>query len=317
MSRKGEPFVSPISKRLGRSLSVAAAAALALPGAVFAGDDSGKAGKDQDGKHQVSAAGEMFATIKDGDTLVVIDDGKDDGKQREHRIKAKKGGSLDERFVGIDVRPTGPMAGGLYGITEDGGIYLIDPKNGQAELKSTSSVPLEGKSFGVDFNPVVDRLRVISDADQNLRINVDTGAALVDGTIEYAAGDRNAGTADPMATGAGYTYAPFVMGTPTPAQAASTALFDIETKRDVLATQAPPNNGTLNTIGSLNRNVRLATGFDIAGRTSFQGYGLFKLGDPDHFVLRRVSLRNGGIASRGLKLEGSYDGLAVLDGYRG
>ena len=45
---------------------------------------------------------------------------------------------------------------------------------------------LTGSQFGVDFNPVADRLRVISDSGLNLRINADTGATTTDGAINRA-----------------------------------------------------------------------------------------------------------------------------------
>jgi hypothetical protein len=44
---------------------------------------------------------------------------------------------------------------------------------------------LTGTQFGVDFNPVPDALRIVSDADQNLRITMG-GAGIVntDGTLK-------------------------------------------------------------------------------------------------------------------------------------
>ena len=35
---------------------------------------------------------------------------------------------------------------------------------------------LNGQRFGFDFNPAADRIRVVSDSDQNLRLHPDTGA---------------------------------------------------------------------------------------------------------------------------------------------
>jgi hypothetical protein len=121
---------------------------------------------------------------------------------------------------------------------------------------------LSGASFGVDFNPTVDRLRVTSDADQNLRINVDTGAATVDGALAYAAGDANAGQ-DPNVAGSAYTN--------SMAGATTTTLYGIDSARDVLVTQNPPNNGTLNTVGALGVDAGDAVGFDIApnGNTAY------------------------------------------------
>ena len=82
---------------------------------------------------------------------------------------------------------TGPRPGAdgdqgdLYGLGNAGGVYVVNAHNAKASLVSRLDVALEGTSFGVDFNPTVDRLRVISDTGQNLRANVDTGATLVDG----------------------------------------------------------------------------------------------------------------------------------------
>lgn len=84
-----------------------------------------------------------------------------------------------ETLIGIDRRPAN---GQLYGITNQGRIYILNPLTGVAVFQSQTTTPV-GSSFGVDFNPVPDRLRVVSDADQNLRINVDTGATIVDGTL--------------------------------------------------------------------------------------------------------------------------------------
>lgn len=52
------------------------------------------------------------------------------------------------------------------------------------ELKARLNVALEGRSFALDFNPTVDRLRVVSDSGQNLRIDVDTEAVAVDGFLK-------------------------------------------------------------------------------------------------------------------------------------
>ncbi len=247
-----------------------------------------------------------YATIKDDNKLVVFDR---DGNKRQYQIN-RNGIPVNQDFVGIDVRPTGPKAGGLYGLTRNGNVFVIDPRNGAARFVSRLNVALVGNSFGVDFNPEVDRLRVISDQDQNLRANVDTGATLVDGRIRYAQGDRNQGR-NPVATGAGYTYAPFSTQTPPPGD---TTLYDIETGSDFLTVQAPPNNGTLNSVGSLNRNVGPRVGFDVAGKDDYDGYGLFQEGSRAR--LYEVDLRDGDTDPKGVALYGyNYDGLAVLNGY--
>jgi hypothetical protein len=160
-----------------------------------------------------------------------------------------------ETLVGIDFRPANGM---LYGLGSASGVYLINAANASAMLVSRlnvmgMTVALNGTSFGVDFNPVPDRLRIISDAGQNLRVNVDTGATLIDGALNPAPGTG--------VTGAAYTNNDADPNT-------LTVLYDIDTTGDQLSIQAPPNNGTLNPVGKLTVNgmvqdVGLSTGFDI------------------------------------------------------
>ncbi len=103
--------------------------------------------------------------------------------------------------------------------------------------------PLTGTVFGFDFNPVVDRMRVVSDAEQNLRLNPNTGGvAGVDTNLAYAPGDLHAG-ANPTVTASAYTNN--IVG------AGVTTLYGIDVGLDVLIRQNPPNGGTLNTVGPL------------------------------------------------------------------
>ncbi len=162
---------------------------------------------------------------------------------------------------GIDFRPA---TGALYGFAQNGttgNLYTINSVTGAATFASTLSTSLSGTSFGIDFNPVPDRLRVVTDADQNLRINVDTGVTTVDTALAYAAADANVG-ANPNVIAAGYTNS-------VPGVVASTQLFVIDSTLGILALQNPPNNGTLNTIGSLGTTVGVNTPFDIEGSTGF------------------------------------------------
>src|SRR5262245_38551892 len=82
-----------------------------------------------------------------------------------------------ESMLGIDSRP---LTGQLYGLGSTNRLYVIDPASGVATPVGTGTfaVPLRGMAFGFDFDPVADRIRVVSDAGQNLRLNPDTGAVL-------------------------------------------------------------------------------------------------------------------------------------------
>jgi hypothetical protein len=169
--------------------------------------------------------------------------------------------SAGQVFRGIDIRPAD---GGLYGLSSDSRLYTINTATGTATaIGASGQFLLNGNSFGFDFNPTVDRIRVTSNLDQNLRLNPSNGAlAAVDGALAYAAGDVNAG-ANPNIVGSAYTNS--FNG------ATTTTLYDIDSLLDVLVTQNPPNNGTLNTVGSLGFNTGENVGFDIlsSGNAAF------------------------------------------------
>jgi hypothetical protein len=167
-----------------------------------------------------------------------------------------------ERIVGIDVRPA---TGELFAVSDASTIYVVDPATGAATAIGGSFMPIiDGDLLGFDFNPTVDRIRLVDDGGQNLRLNPetgqigsnpDTGAPTIDGETAYAATDSSAG-ARPTLTGAGYTN--------SVADAESTRLYVIDTAQDVLAIQDPPNDGVLWTVGSLGVDLDGPVGFDIA-----------------------------------------------------
>ena len=168
---------------------------------------------------------------------------------------------VDEKFIGIDyrLRTTMTNSGKLYGLTNKGNLYTINTDTGLASLitalkpaTGSSFTTLDGTSFAVDFNPTADRLRVISNNGQNLRINVDTGDTIKDGDIN--------GISEAKVTAAAYTNS-FA----TPISTLATELFDLDQTGKTLTKQNPPNAGTLNLIGNLGINLGMDNGFDIAG----------------------------------------------------
>ena len=168
---------------------------------------------------------------------------------------ALTGLQADEQIVGLDVRPADKQ---LVALASTSRLYRIDGASGAATaIGSASFVPaFAGTSLGFDFNPTVDRIRVTSDARQNLRLHPDTGAtAAVDGQLAYAAGDAGAGST-PRIVGSAYTN--------SVAGATTTHLFDLDAGRDALVLQNPPNNGTLGTVGSLGIDLGDNAGFDIS-----------------------------------------------------
>jgi hypothetical protein len=196
--------------------------------------------------------------------------------------------------VGIDVRPADGM---LYAVTADGGIYTVDAKTGAATMKAKLSETLKPGTISVDFNPVADRMRIISSDGTNLRVNVDDGKATVDGALKYKDGDAQAGKT-PKVIAAAYTNS----SNPKPA---ATALYDIDDTGHLLS-QAPPNDGVLNTIGMLGVKVEGPVAFNIVNKGEDNAAWLVTGG-----TLYSVDLKTGKATSAG-KLEGVVGNLTDI-----
>lgn len=200
-----------------------------------------------------------------------------------------------ESVRGIDYRPA---TGELFALGSFGRIYRLNPITGVATFVGTLTTPLAGNDFGFDFNPVPDRIRITSDAEQNLRANPADGTNVIDGALAYATGDPNNG-ADPNIVASAYTN--------SFAGATTTTLYNIDSVLDILTTQNPPNNGTLNTVGSLGINVSGDAGFDIgSGNTALAA---FQLVGSTSSSLYSVNLTNGATS-----LIGNFGAGIVLRG---
>ena len=79
----------------------------------------------------------------------------------------------NESILGIDFRP---LNGQLYGLGSTSRLYTINTSSGVATaVGGQFSTLLSGFSFGFDFNPMADAIRVVSETNQNLVINPNTG----------------------------------------------------------------------------------------------------------------------------------------------
>ncbi|NJL22752.1 MAG: DUF4394 domain-containing protein [Leptolyngbyaceae cyanobacterium SM1_3_5] len=162
-----------------------------------------------------------------------------------------------ESLRGIDFRPNN---GQLFGLGSTNRLYSIDLSSGAAtQIGQPFVVPLNGTSFGFDFNPSADRIRVVSDAGQNLRLNPDTGA-VVDSNLGTPSievdGSLNGATNSIAAT----AYTESFGGATT---ARLTRQFGINTTTDQLFEQNPFNAGTQILVGSLNVDFSPSNGFDV------------------------------------------------------
>ncbi|MGW6414813.1 DUF4394 domain-containing protein [Streptomyces sp. NPDC055055] len=182
----------------------------------------------------------------------------------------------DDKLVGIDFRV---QNGKLYGVGDQGGVYTVN-SNAKAAKVSQLTVALQGRYFGVDFNPAANRLRIISDTSQNLRHNIDDPAAPRTTTVDGMLTNPTM----PPSTALGVTGAAYANNDLDAATA--TSLFDIDTTNDRVSLQSPANTGTLAPTGALGVNAGPSAGFDIyyqASNSSNRGFAALSTGGKQRF----------------------------------
>ncbi|MBP7661655.1 MAG: DUF4394 domain-containing protein, partial [Burkholderiaceae bacterium] len=179
-------------------------------------------------------------------------------------------------LVGIDFRVA---RGQLFALSDRGRLYRIDTATAAlTPVGSGIGTELHGNQFGVDFNPTVDRIRVVSDTGQNLRVHPDTGAAVDadpqspglqrDGTLAFAADDPNAGRA-PRIVAAAYTYnKENEKITTNYALDARSASLVIQGSIEGATPVVSPNTGRLRTVGPLGAGGFEQASFDISDLTN-------------------------------------------------
>jgi hypothetical protein len=167
----------------------------------------------------------------------------------------------DTALVGIDFRIQDKK---LYGVGNRGGIYTINTNTAAATLTpapvSRLTVDLAGTSFGVDFNPAANALRIVSNTGQNLRhpfAGPMAGQTQTDGRLNYPVPGGTPVTATGI-TGAAYTNNDIDSNT-------GTTLFNIDTSMNQVVIQSPPNAGSLVATGKLTiyPDPDMPLGFDI------------------------------------------------------
>ncbi len=167
--------------------------------------------------------------------------------------------AANETFVGFDVRPADSTligvsnAGRLYRINTDGTTTMIAQLAAAASDGTDPFMALDGTSFGVNFNPVPDRLRVVSNTGQNLRIDVSNGATVTDSTLSSI----------------NVTATTYTNSFPS---ACRTVLYYINTTTNQLLSTLNPNLGMLTTVGNLTINGNPIT-------ATVSGFEVFTLSD--------------------------------------
>jgi hypothetical protein len=187
--------------------------------------------------------------------------------------------------VAIDSRPaTGDLIGlGVNGNTAT--LYQIDPGSGAATLIGSAIVnTIAGAtSYGADFNPTVDRLRVVNNLASdggggnanNFRLNPNSGAlAAIDPDLDHTGLPGGNANAPEVAV----AYTNNVDG------AAATTLLGILSGGDrlVLNGGAGPGFSTLQNVGLLAVDTSNNAGFDIGGSPE-QGFAILEVGGVSGF----------------------------------
>ncbi|TNF39768.1 MAG: DUF4394 domain-containing protein [Cytophagales bacterium] len=180
-----------------------------------------------------------------------------------------------EQILSIDYRPA---TGQLYGVSSASRLYLINENSGLATPLGTQpfSPAIEGMMVSLDFNPTVDRIRLVTAQGQNLRLHPELGTVVAtDGRIN--------GGMNPMIYGVAYTNS--VSG------ATTTTLYDIDLTQDKLYMQMPPNDGGLVEVGNLGVDFNGPTTFDINPDNSV-ALAVSKT-ESDQYRLYQINLETG------------------------
>ena len=260
---------------------------------------------------------------------------------------AISGLTAGETLVGIDNRPqTGQLYGlGINAVANTGTLYLIDPQTGAISAvgaagsiafvdatAATVDLPDPVSGYGFDFNPTVDRIRVITGTGLNFRINPGTGAP-VDGDLGGAAGsvpgtntDGNQVLNGLSNSSTGSTGAAYTNSVAQSLSGGVTTLYTLDSTSSSIYLQNPPNAGTTTTrvpitIGGAIPTFPALGGFDIpntvvvaASNTVAVGEGWFIATVSGLTNLYRIDLTTGKAVSFGAVGAGATQmaGLAVF-----
>ncbi len=219
-----------------------------------------------------------------------------------------------ERLAGIDFRVA---RGVLYALSQAGRLYTLDTASGALQPVGTAALALPPGAIGFDFNPTVDRIRVVGAGGLNLRLHPDTGAQVDgdpaqpgvqrDGALHYGAGDVHAGQR-PDIVAAAYTY--------NARDERLTTNYAIDRALGTLAMQGSlegavpvvsPNTGQLRTVGPLGLGPLTDASFDISDVTNF-ALAALRTATDGRTRLVRIDLDSG----RATALGTVGDGAALL-----
>lgn len=230
-----------------------------------------------------------FFVLQDGKQLLKINAKQSDMATKTVNIT---GLMANDAITSIDFRPA---TGELYGVSTMSRLYVINQETGAARVIGTAALnpAINGTSVALDFNPTVDRIRLVTNTGQNLRLHPETGAvAATDAAIS--------GTMSQAIESVAYTG--------NFAGSSATILYDIDAKTDRLYKQDPPNNGTLVDVGALGVDISASAGFDINPEGDV---ALTVVKVADKWELHQANLTTGMLTKLGNLPSGNINGLAI------
>lgn len=261
---------------------------------------------------------ERIFAVTESNKLLVFNAGQPQKATVVGNVSGLQGG---EKLNGIDFRVA---RGILYGLGSSGRLYTIDTRTAQAKAVGNGeplAFSMQGAEFGFDFNPTVDRIRIVSDAGQSMRAHPDTGAAVdgnpnqeglqMDGPLAYASQQPGADPRKPRVVAAAYTY--------NKQNEKITTNYVIDAQHGTLVMQGSkegatpavsPNTGQLFTVGPLGVSSFTQAHFDIADVTG-AAFVAITYGDASKLYLvnldtgaaRLIGTIGGGEKVRGISVE--------------
>jgi hypothetical protein len=197
------------------------------------------------------------------------------------------GVAAGDALVGVDYRPqTGQLyAFGVNEAANTGTLYLVDPQTAVASAVGAAGqvafvdaaggavdLPAAAAGYGVDFNPTVDRVRVVTNTGLNFRVNPINGAP-VDGNLNNTAtppaGINTDGLINGLPVGStGAAGAAYTNSYGQPLGVGFTTQYVLDSVSDLLFAQVPPNSGMVVggvglTVNGLRIDFTSVNGFDI------------------------------------------------------
>ena len=215
-------------------------------------------------------------------------------------------------MIGIRVRPADGVMWAFANVTDAitgaptgvGSIYIINPDTGLLRARAVvQGVTFDGStSVSVDFDPVLDLMRVITFQGQSVSINVGTAAGTLEAPIQG------------LGNAAAVAYSNRAVSAIKPT---TTVLYRISNNNppDDLATVIT-SSGAITKVGGIGFNLVDVQAFDIGGATNQNALAALRTTAAGAHTLYRINLSNGAAttfnATAALSLIGGTTGVPLV-----